>query len=989
MEPRPAQAGPGGCTTSGTTASCTGNQSAGIGAIDFDQTAVDTLNVNSLTANIVPAAGTSGIEFVRSTGAVTINSDLTSHSIAVTGAADGIRASSTATGSWETGTVTINHTGAISSAGGFGIYASTNGLFGNIDINITSSGTITAYRDGINAGAHAGYSGDITIAHGGDIASSIGSGIYAASYMRGVTVTNVGSINAATFGIYAFGQSNVTVDSIGSIAATAGIQAYSGSGDAVISHSGSISSLFGIQGEAGRSVRITHVGGNITSDRMAIYADAVDDVYITNRGNLIGNDYGILAGAQIGVNVDSIGDITSRNGFGMYLAGTNAVVATSRGNIRARDSGIYAFMGGIFGYYVTVDSAGDITSSGGEGIHAVGHAGYTSVISQGNVSAYGDGIHAGSVGDTTLNSSGNVTSLTGNAIYAGAGRNIGVAVSGGVVSGAVAGINLDGGVTNTATIAATAAVAGGLYAIVAGAGNDTVNNSGTVTGNVGLGSGANAFNNLPGSVFNSGATANLGAGNMLSNSGTLAPFGTGTVGTTTLTGNFVQTAGGKFGVDVDLAGGAADRLNVSGTAGLAGTVTPRLTNIFGGPQTFTILSAAGGTSGAGLGLSVQSTAAVTYALSYPNLNDVNLTAAVNFAPSGLTPNAEGVAKGLQSAYLAGGGGLSHLLTYLATLEYAPFAAGLSRLTPEPYLAQSQAALWSGFDFANSLFSCPVPSGGASLMGEESCYWVRPTGHVASLGGHDGYMGFTEKAAGLTGGLQGELAPSWYLDVGAGYARSNIATDSSSATGDVFRGGAALKYIRDNWLVAGSVSGGLARYDVTRYGIPTAGTATADADSGTLDLRLRLAHAFGTPAFYVKPLVDLDAVSLWRGAINERGAGALNLQVQGRNDWLASAAPAVEIGTQWQQGGSTWRPYMRAGVRFLSKDGFSATASFQCSPAGLAPFTVTSLLDQTLAEVSAGFDVWQGSNFSLRLSYDGRFGRHTTSNGGALEWRAAF
>ena len=129
-----------------------------------------------------------------------------------------------------------------------------------------------------------------------------------------------------------------------------------------------------------------------------------------------------------------------------------------------------------------------------------------------------------------------------------------------------------GGVTNTLTIGATATVAGGLYAIVASTGNDTVNNSGTVTGNVDLGGGVNAFNNLAGGTFNSGATVNLGAGNTLTNSGTLAPGGTGTVQTTVLTGNFVQNAGGKFAVDVDLAGHAADRLNVSGTAQLAGTV---------------------------------------------------------------------------------------------------------------------------------------------------------------------------------------------------------------------------------------------------------------------------------------------------------------------------------------------------------------------------------------------------------------------------------
>ena len=167
--------------------------------------------------------------------------------------------------------------------------------------------------------------------------------------------------------------------------------------------------------------------------------------------------------------------------------------------------------------------------------------------------------------------------------------------------------------------------------------------------------------------------------------------------------------------------------------------------------------------------------------------------------------------------------------------------------------------------------------------------------MATLGGHDGYMSFNESAAGLTGGVQGELAPNWYLDIGAGYERSSIDTDASSANGNVFHGGAALKYIRNNWLVAGSVSGSLARYDTSRYDIPTAGTATANADTDTLDLRLRLAYAFGTPAFYVKPMVDFDAVGLWRGAIDESGAGALNLHVQNENNWLASAAPAVEFG----------------------------------------------------------------------------------------------
>jgi len=94
-------------------------------------------------------------------------------------------------------------------------------------------------------------------------------------------------------------------------------------------------------------------------------------------------------------------------------------------------------------------------------------------------------------------------------------------------------------------------------------------------------------------------------------------------------------------------------------------------------------------------------------------------------------------------------------------------------------------------------------------------------------------------------------------------------------------------------------------------------------------------------------------------------------------------------TQRQQGGYTWRP-LCAGRRSLPEQGWhQRDGELPGLAGGHSPFKVTSPLDQSLAEVSAGFDVWQGNSFSLRLSYDGRFGSHTSANGGALEWRAAF
>ncbi len=102
---RSAKAGPTACVISGggTIATCQGDQSNGvIDGTDFNALPVTTLNVNTLTANIAPAAG-AGIN-VNTAGSITINSDLGTHSIVATG--NGIYASGS------TG-VTIDHKGAV------------------------------------------------------------------------------------------------------------------------------------------------------------------------------------------------------------------------------------------------------------------------------------------------------------------------------------------------------------------------------------------------------------------------------------------------------------------------------------------------------------------------------------------------------------------------------------------------------------------------------------------------------------------------------------------------------------------------------------------------------------------------------------------------------------------------------------------------------------------------------------------------------------
>ena len=136
--------------------------------------------------------------------------------------------------------------------------------------------------------------------------------------------------------------------------------------------------------------------------------------------------------------------------------------------------------------------------------------------------------------------------------------------------------------------------------------------TGTITGNVDLGTGANAFNNKIGGVFNSGAMVKLGAGNTLTNDGVLSPGGAGIIQTTTINGSLAQTSHGNLLVDVDMAAYLADQVVVDGTADLAGTILVNLMTRRGGYEEFDILNSSVPIALASL--SVTSTAALHFSL---------------------------------------------------------------------------------------------------------------------------------------------------------------------------------------------------------------------------------------------------------------------------------------------------------------------------------------------------------------------------------------
>ena len=215
-----------------------------------------------------------------------------------------------------------------------------------------------------------------------------------------------------------------------------------------------------------------------------------------------------------------------------------------------------------------------------------------------------DGIVAGSVnGNVFVITSGNIAANGSNASGISASISSGdlsVTIASGSVSGGSgtgAGVMFIGGGTNALNNFGTISALSGL-AILGGGNDETVNNHGMVIGNVDLGAGSNAFNNFAGALFQSGTTASVGA---FANAGTLSPGGSGALQTTAFDDTLVQIATGVLAIDLNAAAGTSDKVIVSNTASLAGTVAVNLTSLpAAAQQTFTILQGLGGVTDNGL-----------------------------------------------------------------------------------------------------------------------------------------------------------------------------------------------------------------------------------------------------------------------------------------------------------------------------------------------------------------------------------------------------
>ena len=662
------------CTINGTEVTCTRDLSPGVEVNSPDGThttlKVNTLTGDVSTGG---EDGTHGINFdthdedtgIYGNTDITLTVDTGDHQITTEGITKGTHTRGISARS--AGDVTVDVTGKITAKGICGTRDNEFGLFdcseaiyarshddGAVTVNMT--GDIETEGDpnelideGLGTTTSAGIraisdgDGAVTVTLTGNIkATQRSRGIHAESYgavtvemKKGSTITTDGRTGV---GILAesFGTGAVTVTVEGDITTKGeesnGISA-SSDGDVTVTVTGDITTgdnqSGGIDADSGGVLTVTMTGDITTdggsSDGISAISDGDGAVMVTVDGNINTSDStGIYAQSSYGtgdVTVDLEGAITTKgdrnNGISALIENEDEV---SPGNIDItvvtgaittsgeNSAGIFAQSDGDGA--VTVDVAGDITTTGGckrgncsDGIFVEANGAITVTVT-GDINTTltvpdddnlaldnSQGIHAESFDKSvSVTVTGDITTEDGEGIYASAADGISITLHGGTITSAKEGIEFNSGTDNTLTIRGPVTVRGGEIIQVDGVdqkidvrggnGNETINNWGTLTtpGRIDLVlSGnpreeTNALNNMAGATFYSGTSVVLGndADDLFTNKGALSPGGAGVVQTTTLTGDFVNKAGSTFTVTIDPTTESSDQLNGSGTATLEG-----------------------------------------------------------------------------------------------------------------------------------------------------------------------------------------------------------------------------------------------------------------------------------------------------------------------------------------------------------------------------------------------------------------------------------
>ncbi|WP_018699602.1 autotransporter outer membrane beta-barrel domain-containing protein [Amorphus coralli] len=295
--------------------------------------------------------------------------------------------------------------------------------------------------------------------------------------------------------------------------------------------------------------------------------------------------------------------------------------------------------------------------------------------------------------------------------------------------------------------------------------------------------------------------------------------------------------------------------------------------------------------------------------------------------------------------------------------------------------------------ANSVLSCPAFTTGA-VMDEGECVWGRFLGGRATQDATSNSTGYKDETSGIQTGGQKALGDGWFLGGSLTYEDSWLRNDAGTekVRSSAFTAAGALKKEVGPWLFALVGGAGYTWSDSSRYMTlgPLSAVAEAEPKTATFFGRARASYEFTfDERFYLQPRVDLDVITIHQEGYRESGAGALNLIVDDATATLFGVTPGVEFGRRYDLSDDLpARLFAGVGVSFMSDDTWESTARL-AGVTNMEQFTTAMPIADVVGRVSAGVDLQKVHGMQLKLQYDGSFADGYQSHGGSLRFGYRF
>ncbi len=781
---------------------------------------------------------------------------------------------------------------------------------------------------------------------------------------------------------------------------------------------------------AGAANTATVLAGTTRTPAVAGLSTGVQTWQINNLGTLLG--FGFNPGVQYdGANGEVTNSGLIRGGRGVHFAGggnstftneqagtvtgtlTQAVDLTGTGTVTNRGTITTTGFGNgvnITGAAGVVNNSGSITSANGLGVVTFG-GGTVTNAQGGSITSSTGSVQFTTIGGTFINA-GTVTSNLTNTVFIGSPQGDIVELQ---PTGIFNGNILGNGGNDTLRFGGTGAGTFNLAEIDTG--TDTLKYQSfetfSVTG------GEWTFNNTTTVPFaiNGGTVKGTGTfGGITANAGgTLAPGNS--IGTLNVAGNVVFAPGSIYQVEIN-ENGTSDQIVATGTATINGGTVQLLpeAGTYATPQTYTILTAAGGVAGVFTNLAVANNFAFLNPTLVYGANNVQLTigqaAAFGTAAftrnqqqtaavlTGLTGTATGTLQtalanltiqtgpGARSAFeslngeihVAGASAallnINHVADTMRRGDGAFSRRGTSTANAGGYVQLAQATLGqTATDAADVLVAAAPGAAARNLEGAEGSpwtYWTTALGSRGQIDGDGNGNKTDHDQIGVAAGAEYRLSDN----SSAGLSVAYLTNDADLGTQDMDRNAylVGLTGAHSSPLgvdIAVAVGYGYQDVDTTRNITVGAFTATANADydahSAFASIEASTTKLAGHLAF--RPFAGATYVYTDVSGFSETGAGTAGLVNDGEEYSSLVGRLGVEVSTQFEVAGRPVVP--NASLAWARELGdVTQSSDFSFVGGGGSFETWAPARGRDSAEIGVGVAALVADNVSAHLGYQG-------------------